>query len=88
MRKVKKCLQMSLVPLLESEKRPSCKEIKAAAFASHVRCYVSLDGDDGVPSFCELDLQDTLAAMWTVKSSLIKELSRTLKGLFGFGIVV
>lgn len=65
---VKKCLQVSLVPLLWRHTRPTCMEIRRTAFLSHVSCW--LHPSQGVPSICSLPPSD--------KVSLVLILWRTL----------
>ncbi|PFX18297.1 uncharacterized protein LOC111339722 [Stylophora pistillata] len=82
---VRKCLQVSLVPLLRPWANPTCKEIRDRAFASHTPCY--LYPDKGVPSVCDLDCHDYYQIFWTIKGSFIKvdTLWESLKGMWNIG---
>ena len=82
---VRKCLQVSLVPLLRPWVDPTCKEIRERAFASHTPCY--LDPGNGVPSVCDLDCSDYYQIFWTIKGSFVKvdTLWESLKGMWNIG---
>ena len=67
---VRKCLQVSLVPLLRPWYNPTCQEIRQKAFASHTPCYLNPDKD--APSICDLSCSDYLKIFWTIKGSFIK----------------
>ena len=80
---VRKCLQVSLVPLLRPwVDDPSCKEIRKRAFASHTPCY--LNPGNGVPSVCDLDCSDYHQIFWTIKGSFVKvgTIWESLKGMW------
>ena len=84
---VRKCLQVSLVPLLRPwVDDPSCKEIREKAFASHTTCY--LDPGDSVPSVCDLDCSDYNRIFWTIKGSFVKvgTLWESLKGMWNISV--
>ena len=69
--RVRKCLQVSLVPLLRPRvDDPSCEEMREKAFASHTTCY--LDPGDSVPAVCDLDCSDYFKIFWTIKGSFVK----------------
>ena len=82
---VRKCLQVSLVPILRPFFKFSCERIRQRAFYSHTRCY--LLPDEGAPSICDLDCQDFFKIFWTIKGSFIKldTVWETLKGLWNIG---
>ena len=67
---VRKCLQVSLVPLLRPWYQPTCQEIRKKAFSSHTPCYLKPDKD--VPSICDLDCSDYFKIFWTIKGSFIQ----------------
>jgi len=66
---VRKCLQVSLVPLMRPWDDSTCEEIRAKAFASHTPCYLEPDKD--VPSICDLDYLQYVKIFWTIKGSFI-----------------
>ncbi|KXJ11702.1 uncharacterized protein LOC110243329 [Exaiptasia diaphana] len=67
---VRKCLQVSLVPLLRPWRSPSCQEIRRAAFDSHTPCY--LRPDKGAPSVCDLECLEFFKIFFTIKGSFVK----------------
>ena len=67
---VRKCLQVSLVPLIRPWCSKSCKEVKHIAFASHVSCYIVPNKQDPSISICNLELSEFWEIFWTTKSSL------------------
>ena len=81
----RKCLQVSLVPILRPWYTLSCENIRKRAFASHTPCYLNPDKD--APSICNMDCNDFLKIFWTIKSSFIPlDTSwETLKGLWNIG---
>ena len=82
---VRKCLQVSLVPLIRPWNVVTCKQLRAKAFASHVPCYVS--PDKNAPSICDLPPADYLKVFWTIKGSFFNfdTVGETLKGLWKTG---
>ena len=82
---VRKCLQVSLVPILRPWYKFSCEDIRQWAFDSHTPCY--LDPDEGAPSICDLDCQDFFKIFWTIKGSFIQldTFWETLKGMWNIG---
>ena len=82
---VRKCLQVSLVPLLRPWANPTCGEIRKKAFASHTPCYLNPDKD--VPSVCDLDCSDYYEIFWTIKGSFFKldTAWESLKGMWNVG---
>ena len=82
---VRKCLQVSLVPILRPWRKLSCEDIRQWAFNSHTPCY--LDPDKGAPSICDLDCQDFFKIFWTIKGSFIQldTFWETLKGMWNIG---
>ena len=83
---VRKCLQVSLVPLLRPwADDPTCEEIREKAFASHTPCY--LNPGNGVSSVCDLDCSDYFQIFWTIKGSFVKvdTLWESLKGMWNIG---
>ncbi|CAH3139946.1 unnamed protein product [Pocillopora meandrina] len=83
---VRKCLQVSLVPLLRPWVDPTCKEIRERAFASHTPCY--LNPGNGAPSVCGLDCSDYLQIFWTIKGSFdvkVDTFWESLKGMWNIG---
>ena len=66
---VRKCLQVSLVPLIRPWCSKSCKEVKQIAFASHVPCYVLPNKQNTSISICNLEVPDVWEIIWTIKSS-------------------
>ncbi|CAG2213220.1 unnamed protein product [Mytilus edulis] len=55
---VRKCLQVTLVPILRPWRSLSCKEVKELAFDSHVPCYVNPDANRPGISICHLGPSD------------------------------
>ena len=82
---VRKCLQVSLVPLLRPWNNPTCKEIRAKAFASHTPCYLKPDKD--VPSICDLDYSEYLKIFWTIKGTFVN-LDTAWESLKGFWNII
>ena len=74
----RKCLQVAMVPLLNSTWSPTCKEIRNFAFASHSPCYVSSSSEGH--SICRLPFFDWLRVFRTIKSAFIKVAIPTLGG--------
>ena len=85
---VRKCLQVSLVPIIRPWYSKSCKEIKQIAFASHVPCYVLPNKQDPSISICNLELIDRLKVFWTIKSSLVMSVGSSLKAIVGIGMTM
>jgi len=82
---VRKCLQVSLVPLLRPWRSLSCKEVKTIAFNSHVPCYIRPNDQSPQISICHLGAHDFFSVFWTIKSSLIMSVyssAETIKGLW------
>ena len=84
---VRKCLQVSLVPILRPWYKLSCKDIRQRAFASHTPCYLNPDKD--APSICDLGFKDFLQIFLTIKRSFIQldTLWESLKGMWNIGTV-
>ena len=82
---VRKCLQVSLVPILRPWNKPSCEEIRQRAFASHTPCYLNPDKD--APSICDLGFKDFLQIFLTIKRSFIQWDTwwESLKGMWNIG---
>ncbi|CAC5403949.1 unnamed protein product [Mytilus coruscus] len=81
---VRKCLQVTLVPVLRPWRSLSCKEIKELAFKSHVPCYVHPDEKRPGISICNLGPLDFFSVFWTVKSSLVMSVDSSLETINGF----
>ncbi|XP_078357839.1 uncharacterized protein LOC144642686 [Oculina patagonica] len=82
---VRKCLQVTLTPLLRRWEYPSCEALRTKAFDSHEPCY--LDPDKDVPSICDLDYSQFLKIFWTIKGDFVKldTAGKTLQGLLVTG---
>ncbi|XP_078357848.1 uncharacterized protein LOC144642693 isoform X1 [Oculina patagonica] len=82
---VRKCLQVALVPLLRTDNKPTCKEIREIAFASHTPCYLRPGKD--LPSICDLSNWQRWKIFWTIKRSFIQRGTKleSLKGLWNIG---
>jgi len=80
---VRKCLQVSLVPIIRPWCSKSCKEVKQIAFASHVPCYVLPNKQDPSISICNLGIIDKLKVFWTIKSSLVMSVDSSLETMNG-----
>ena len=82
---VRKCLQVSLVPLLRPWYQPTCQEIRKKAFLSHTPCYLKPDKD--VPSICDLDCSDYFKIFWTIKGSFtqLDTAWESIKGMWNIG---
>ena len=82
---VRKCLQVSLVPLLRPWYKPTCQEIRKKAFASHTPCYLKPDKD--VPSICDLHCSDYFRIFWTIKGSFtqLDTAWESVKGMWNIG---
>ena len=77
---VRKCLQLKLVPVIDSTRDKTCTELKSAAFETHTPCY--LKPDSSSPSYCDLSIGDQLTVFWTIKSAFLGAFWPSLKGLF------
>lgn len=79
---VRKCLQVSLVPLLRPWNKPTCQKIRQSAFESHASCYKK--PDRGVPSICDLDCKQYLKIFWAIKGSFfqVDKVWKSLSGLW------
>ena len=75
---VRKCLQVKLVPLVDTTRAKTCAELKSTAFESHNPCY--LNPDESSLTYCGLSLSDKFTVFWTIKSSISKAFWPTLKG--------
>ena len=82
---VRKCLQVSLVPLLRPWSNPTCQEIRKKAFASHTPCY--LNPDRNVPSVCDLDCIEYNKIFFIIKGSFIDldTAWESIKGMWNIG---
>ncbi|OQV15755.1 hypothetical protein BV898_10092 [Hypsibius exemplaris] len=77
---VRKCLQVSLVPMIRPYYNGDCADIKRQAFASHAPCYVA--PGFGAPSMCQLGSRDWFTAFWTIKDAfLTSDALETLTGI-------
>ena len=76
---VRKCLQVKLVPLIDTFRVKTCKNLKSTAFKTHSPCY--LNPDQTSLSYCRLTNEDKDTVFWTIKSSILKAFWPTLKGL-------
>ena len=63
---VRKCLQISLVPLIRDFRNITCEELQQRAYDSHVGCYVKPYQGYSV---CTLNPYDFLQIFWTVKTA-------------------
>ncbi|KAL9982547.1 hypothetical protein ACROYT_G004604, partial [Oculina patagonica] len=81
----RKCLQVTLTPLLRRWEYPSCEALRTKAFDSREPCY--LDPDKDVPSICDLDYSQFLKIFWTIKGAFVKvdTAGKSLKGLLVTG---
>ena len=77
---VRKCLQLKLVPVIDTTRQKTCAELKSAAFETHTPCY--LDPDPSAPSYCDLSIGDQLTVFWTIKSAFANAFGPSLKGLY------
>ncbi|OWA51970.1 hypothetical protein BV898_16428 [Hypsibius exemplaris] len=66
---VRKCLQVSLVPMIRPYYNGDCARIKQQAFTSHAPCYVT--PGFGAPSMCQLGYRDWFTAFWTIKGAFL-----------------
>lgn len=82
---VRKCLQVVLVPLLRPWSKPTCKQIREKAFASHTPCY--LNPGKGVPSVCDLGCLEYFKIFWTIKGSFsqLDTAWESIKGMWNIG---
>ncbi|XP_071129974.1 uncharacterized protein [Mytilus edulis] len=80
---VRKCLQVTLVPLLRPWRPFSCSEVKQFAFNSHVPCYVQPNEMVPEVSICNLDPSDVFSVFWTIKSSLVMSVDSSLETING-----
>jgi len=84
----RKCLQVSLVPVLRLNNKPSCFKIQKRAFDSHTCCYVagSSCARPGTVSVCLLPLSDLGQIVTTVYESFLPfskhgDVCKSLEGL-------
>ncbi len=75
---VRKCLQVTLVPLLRPYENPTCADIKQTAFDSHSDCYLTPNNG---PSICDLGCLDWAQVFWTIKSAFVDEFVESMKGM-------
>jgi hypothetical protein len=82
---VRKCLQVSLVPLLRPWNNPTCQEIREKAFASHTPCY--LNPDKNVPSVCDLDGVEFYKIFFIIKGAFLDldTAWESIKGMWNIG---
>ena len=76
---VRKCLQVKLVPLIDTTREKSCAELKSEAFKTHTPCY--LNPDQSSLSYCDLSIADQMTVFWTIKSAYIDAFGSSLKGM-------
>ena len=76
---VRKCLQLKLVPLVDTTHDKTCAELKSTAFKSHSPCY--LNPDQSALSYCDLSLNDQHKVFWTIKSAFPHSFKASVKGL-------
>lgn len=81
---VRKCLQVSLVPLLRPWRSLSCKEVKTIAFNSHVPCYIRPNDQSPHISICHLGAHDFFSVFWTIKSGLVMSVHTSAVMIKGF----
>jgi hypothetical protein len=83
---VRKCLQVSLVPLLRPWSNPTCQEIRKKAFASHTPCYLN-HADINVPSVCDLDCIEYYKIFFIIKGAFIDldTAWESIKGVWNIG---
>ncbi len=75
---VRKCLQVKLVPLVDTTRVKTCAELKSTAFESHTPCY--LNPDQSSLTYCDLSVGDKFRVFWTIKLSIYTATGPTLKG--------
>lgn len=85
---VRKCLQISLVPLIRPWHKQTCSAIQKAAFGSHTCCYTggSSCSTPGSPSICGLPALDWWRVFWTIKSAFVLSTTsawESVKGVLG-----
>ena len=77
---VRKCLQLKLVPVIDTTRQKTCTELKSAAFETHTPCY--LNPASSAPSYCDLSTGDQWTVFWTIKSAFVDAFGPSLKGLY------
>ena len=77
---VRKCLQLKLVPVIDTTRQKTCTELKSAAFETHTPCY--LNPASSAPSYCDLSIGDQWTVFWTIKSAFVDAFGPSLKGLY------
>lgn len=84
MRAVRKCLQVAIVPLLNSA-NPTCDEIRKQALASYSQCYLNPGG--GAKSICDIHCWQHFKIFWTIKGTFLRldTAWESLKGLWNIG---
>lgn len=85
MKAVRKCQQVSMVPLLRDSKDQNCKEIREKALASYTQCY--LNPGEGARSICDIFCREHFKIFWAIKGSFLKldTAWESLKGLWNIG---
>ena len=63
----RKCLLVSLVPLLRPWVKPTCQAMRQKALNSHTSCF--LEPDEGATSICDLDCSEYFKIFWTIRES-------------------
>ena len=77
---VRKCLQLKLVPVIDTIRDKNCAELKSVAFKTHTPCY--LNPDSSSLSYCNLSIGDQLTVFWTIKSAFVDAFGPSLKYLY------
>ena len=72
MNATRKCLQVSLVPLLRPWVKLTCQDIRRKALDSHSSCFLNPDQD--VTSICALDCNEYFKIFWTIGESFFRGL--------------
>ena len=85
MEAVRKCQQVTMIPLLTDSEDQTCKQIRDKALASYSQCY--LDPGEGAKSICDIFCWDHFKIFWAIRGSFLKLDTGwgSLKGLWNIG---
>ena len=87
MNRARKCLQISLVPLLRRWVKPTCQDIRRKALNSHTSCF--LKPDNQPKSICDLNCNDYFKIFWTIRESFAGGLDtawESVRAMWNIGI--
>ena len=87
MNRARKCLQISLVPLLRPWAKPTCQDIRQKALDSHSQCFLNIEEQQ--KSICQLDCKEYFKIFWTIRESFFAGLDtawESMRAMWNIGI--